>query len=287
MTRFDVEIDVVDNGIGRVVAESDMPVGDLAVEPADFHRIARITDRIGSQQNLIYSLHRRQALLNGVCRFRQVFGGVDDTVENHHVVYERRGVDRRPSVENQRAAEPEDNGDCERSEKFAHRMGETLAPRHSVGHLEELLSVAPEATPHLRFGVESLDNAQSAERFFDETHYDAPFLLSLERLAFESLADLSHHQSGQRQQNQHEQRQLPAYENHRRQTDDNHDRVLEQHVEAGHHTGFDLGDVAAHSRHDIALAFAGEEAYRKAKNLLIHRVAYVADNSVAQRNDKI
>ena len=105
--------------------------------------------------------------------------------------------------------------------------------------------------------------------------------LLFERLTLQTLADLTHHQSGQRQQHQHEECQLPGDDNHHHQADDKH------HIEGGHDGVLDFPDIAGHTRHDVTLAFLGEEGNRQHHHFVEDIVADVAHDTVAHRNHEV
>ena len=137
------------------------------------------------------------------------------------------------------------------------------------------------------FRIECLDNAQAAECLLDGRHQRAPLLLSHERRALQPLAYAPHHESSHWQQHKHKNRQLPTNHNHHAKTHDNHYRILEHHIERRHNGVFHLSHVARHTRHNVALALAREEADGKAQNLVVDKIADVAHDSRTNRNQEI
>jgi hypothetical protein len=62
---------------------------------------------------------------------------------------------------------------------------------------------------YLILGIESLDDAQTSESLLDIAHQHAPLLLTLQRLALQTFAHLTHNHPGYRKQHKHKQRELP------------------------------------------------------------------------------
>lgn len=156
------------------VGERDVVVCDMALEMLDLTWLLGVGDGILRAENLIDAHHRGEAFLDGVHRLAEVFGRVDYGVENHHVVDEFRCVEARSAPEDERAAEPEHDGYGRGAEEFAHGVGERLAPGYAVAQPVVGLVLAMEAGLHLLFGIEGLDDAQSAETFLDGAHQYAP-----------------------------------------------------------------------------------------------------------------
>ena len=136
--------------------------------------------------------------------------------------------------ENEAASEPQDYGHGDGAEELAHGVSEGLATRHGVGEAVEFLVLLMEAAAHLLLGVEGLDDAQTAESLLDVGHEYAPLRLPFERLTFEALAHATHDDADEGQQKEHEDGKLPRHCNHHAQAGDNHDGVLEQHIERRH-----------------------------------------------------
>ena len=144
-----------------------------------------------------------------------------------------------------------------------------------------------EPLAHLSLGVESLDDAQTTQTLLDVRHQQAPLVLLLQRLAFEPLADLTHHHSGQRQEYQHEYRQLPRDDDHHHQADYDHYGVFEHHVERRHDGVLDFPDITRHAGHHVTLALLGEKRNRQGHHLVEHIVADVAHDAAAHRNHEV
>ena len=61
---------------------------DLVVETGDMLRIRRFLNGVVCHQDLVHTLHRGQTLGDVVTCLREIFQGVDDGVEHHHIVDE-------------------------------------------------------------------------------------------------------------------------------------------------------------------------------------------------------
>lgn len=88
---WDLEVDVVDNLV-CAVAERYVFIADVAFEVWDSYGIIGVLDRIVGREDFVDTFHRGEPFLNGVHCFGELFSGVDDVVENHQVVNERRGT---------------------------------------------------------------------------------------------------------------------------------------------------------------------------------------------------
>ena len=74
------------------------------------------------QQDLIDTLHRSQTLGNAVARLREFFQGIDDGVEDHHIVNKGGACDGL-IVQYQHTAKPEHNHNHYRTQKLTHGVG--------------------------------------------------------------------------------------------------------------------------------------------------------------------
>ena len=243
------------------VAERYMLVADSPGMWRQRLGMLRIGDGIDRPENLVDALHRCQTFLNRVGSLAQVFGRIDDAVKYHHVIYKLRGINAGAAAQNERTAKPQHYRDGRRTQKLAHRMSQRLATRYTIGQTIELLILAMETCTHLIFGVESLDDAQSAKGLLDIGHQYTPLVLPLKRLTLKAFAYTTHNHSGQRQQHKHKHSQLPRHGHHHSQAHDNHHRIFEHHIQRCHHRILDFGHIAAHTRHHIALALARKEPY--------------------------
>ena len=167
-----------------------------------------LLDGVLSHQYLVYAFHRCQTLGDVVACLREVFQGVDDGVEHHHVVDED-GTRECVVVEHQHAAEPEhdDNHDC--AEELRHGVCRRLAYVHShdvvaVGRVD-----AVEAAVHLALGAEGLDDAQAPESLLHLAHRVAPQGLGLDALGFQLAAHPAHEPAHDGHDDEGEERQLP------------------------------------------------------------------------------
>ena len=90
-----------------VVAERDIFIADLtAFTFREWSRICRIGYGVDRFEYLVDTLHGCKTFLYGIHRFRQIFCGIYDAVENHEVVDEHRGIYAGMSGDYQRSTEP-------------------------------------------------------------------------------------------------------------------------------------------------------------------------------------
>ena len=85
-------------------------------------------------------------------------------------------------------------------------------------------------------------------------------LLCFQVLALQALAHLPHHQARYGQEYKYEDGELPAYENHHSEAHRNHNRVLEEHIDARHDGSLYFSYVHRYPGEYISLALVGEEA---------------------------
>ena len=166
-------------------------------------------------------------------------------------------------------------------------MSQRLAARHLIGKIIEHLILVVESIVHLVLGIERLDNPEAAQCLLYGGHKDTPLRLSLERSALQTLAHTPHDNAGKRQEDKYKESELPRYGDHHAETDDNHNRILEHHVERCHDRILDFRHVAAHSCHHIAFALHSEKAYRQPRYLVIDIVADIANYTRAHRNYEV
>ena len=189
-------------------------------------------------------------------------------------------------AQDKRTAVPEDDGDGGGAEKLAHRVRHLLPAVNAGDGLAELFVGLLEAFLYLLLSVESLDDAQSAQRLFDLAHQSAPLLLPFEGLTLQLLPHLPHHIAGKRQEDKDKQGELPTDSNHADEVNRNEDGVFEEHVERAHHRGFDFVHVARDAGQDVALPLLGEESERELGYLAVNLVADIADHASADRNHR-
>ncbi len=166
-------------------------------------------------------------------------------------------------------------------------MSKCLTACYIFRNFIETFIVAGKTVLDLSLGIESFDDAQASERFFYIAHDYAPLVLALQRFPFQLFTDAAHDRAGNWQQNQYKNRKLPADGNHHTETHENHDGILEEHVERRHYGVLHLGHVSAHACYDITLAFGSEKTYRKLDNLAIHGITYIPHYTHAHRYDHI
>ena len=249
----------------------------------ELHGFSGIGDGIGGAQNLVDALHRGKSALDVVARLGEVFGGIDDAVENHHVVDELGCCDGIGATQNECASKPQHDGDGGSAKKFAHGVGQLVAAVHASRQVAVFFVLSPETVHHLLLGIEGLDDAQSADCLLYIRHNGAKLVLLFKRSALEILAHAAHDKAGNREQDEYKKRQLPAHKEHHRKAHHYHDGVLEHHVERHHHRVLYFGHVTAHACHHVALALAREETYGQRHHLVINHSTQVANHASAQR----
>ena len=266
------------------IAKLHILVGDALLDASERSGVLGVFEVILGHENLVDALHRGESFLHRVARPRELLGWIDDVVENHHIIYKGGRGDRRLAAQNERAAKPQHNGDGGGAQKLAHGVRQLVAALHAARDVAVFLVLLREAALHLVLGIEGLDDAQSANGLLDVAQQRAPLVLPIERHAFQALAHGAHDEPGNGQQHKHKQGELPAHNHHHRQAHDNHDGILEHHVERRHDAVLHLGHIAAHARHHIALALVAEETDGQAHNPVVDLVAYVAHHAGANGN---
>ena len=214
----------------------------------------------------------------------QFLDRLDDAVEDDHVVDEGRRVDGGAVAQDQGAAEPEDDGDHDGAEAFAHRVGEDLPQEDAAGLVLHGAGDAVEAFLHLLLGPECLDDAQAAEGLFNLRHRVAPQRLGLQGLRFQLAADPAHDPEHEGSEQDGEEGHLPGNENQGAEVEDDQDWVLDQHVQGGRDGSLDFLDVAADAGDDVSFPLLGEEAQGQAEDLAIDFHPDVLDQAGADRD---
>ena len=286
LTLLDGEVHMLDHILG-VISERHVAILDTLFHVGQFDRLLGVLDGVHGRENQIDTLHRSQTLLYRVGRLREVLGRIDDAVKDNQVVDERSRVDAARARENERTAIPQHDTDGAGTQELAHGVRQCLPPVDAVGDAIEYIVFGMEPVDHLVLGIKSLDDAQPAQRLLDNRHQQAPLVLPFERTAFEFLAHLSHDISRRGKEDKHKNRELPADGKHRDQADDNHNGVLEHHVERSHDRVLDFAHITRHARHYIALLLTGKEAYGQAHHLLVDIVANIAYDTRPQRNHEV
>ena len=207
-------------------------------------RVGRIMNGCLGLKDLVDPLHRSQAFLDGIDRFAQILGRIDDAVKDDQIIDKGRCIDGTVIAQNERTTIPKYDGNGSCSEKFTHGMRHLLTTIDSIGHVAESIVRLFKTFLNLTLCIECLDDTQTAQGLFDLAHQKAPLLLSFERFPFQFLADLSHDIASDGQQDQHEECQLPTDRDHTHQIDQDQDRILEQHVQGAHDGGLDLIHIA-------------------------------------------
>ena len=103
----DGQIDVFQHGLGFVVGEADIPVGDGVSKFLGFYGFPGFQNRRFGFQYVIDTVHGRQSFLNAVKSVGQILRRIDDGVEQGDVGNEFGSGECPGVVEYQCASEPQ------------------------------------------------------------------------------------------------------------------------------------------------------------------------------------
>ena len=279
------EVDVLQHGASLDVAEADAAELDLVFKARQGQGDGGLLDGVLRLQDHVDAVHAGQADWHVVESLGKFLQRVDDAVEHHHIINKHRGVHRRVvRVEDERAAEPQDDDDDTRAQELAHGVCRALADDHGVDRVAVFLVDFAKTVGHLPLCQEGLDDAQAAQRLVQLRHDAAPLRLHRGRAALQLAGDGAHAPARQGQDDDDEQRHLPAEGEHDEEVDQYGDGVAQQHVHRAGDVGLHGGDVGAHAGDDVALALFGEEAQREAQHLAVDLQPDVAHHARAQRH---
>ena len=166
-------------------------------------------------------------------------------------------------------------------------MRQRLPAVDSIGYAIKTIVIVVKPFYHFILGIEGFDNAQPAQSLLYDRHQQSPLILPFERTTFQFLTDLSHNVSCRRKQNQDKKSKLPTNGEHGRQTYNNHNGILEHHIERCHYRIFYLPYISRHTGHDIAFLLTGEKTDRQAHYFFIHIIANIAHDSRPKRYHEI
>ena len=241
----------------------------------------RFADGIFGKEDFVDALHRGHTFRDGVSGFGEVFERLEHTVEHDHVEDEGGGVDGAVVGEDERAAIPQHEHDEARAEKFAHRMGRTLARGHSGRDGAEIVGRVLKSALHLSFCPEGFDDAHTAQSLFELRHRFAPFCLSLHTGTLEFAPHLAHRPPDAREHDEGEEGELPRGVDQYTEIEKEENGIFDEHLQTPHHGVFNLVDVAAHASDDVALAFVAEEGEGETGDFAVDGIADVAHNACA------
>ena len=154
-------------------------------------RIANITFRI---KYLIYSLQRSHTTAYAIGGFAKVFGGIDNGIENHKVIDECRGINRRMFTQNQRTTKPQENGDECRTKELRHRVRQIIAAIDTVESGSCGIDKIEETHCQFVLCIKRLYHAQTAQCLIYLGEYLGILLLSFGRCAFERTTNTPNQQ---------------------------------------------------------------------------------------------
>ena len=158
----DREVDIRQH-FALLISERDMVKGDCCLDLLESLRVGRFDYVRLRVEHRINAFQRRQTATNTVRRFAQVFGGVDDGIEDDQIIDEGRSIDGRVVSQDQQSAEPQDDGNERRSEELRQRMREVITAIDAIeggaGCVDELC----EAGTQFILRIESLHDPQTEQ----------------------------------------------------------------------------------------------------------------------------
>ena len=280
----DVDVYVVEDLLSFFIAERDSLEADPVVETVDLYRLGDFLYVVLGVHDLVYSFHGGESLRYVVAGLRELLQRGEDAVEDGHVEYEGRSVDRSLFSKDQRTSEPEHDHDHDGSEKLAYRMCRRLSYSDFRRCLPVLVSCVEESFLHLVLGYEGLDHAETSEGLVKLGHCLAPFLLRLKRLPLELLSYGAHSPRHSGNYRYGKESELPAEIDQCGEIADYEYRILYQHVQGTDDRDLDLSHVAAHPCDDVSLLLLREKAHRKAQELVVDHCPYVSYDACPERD---
>ena len=155
-------------------------------------------------------------------------------------------------------------------------MSQIIPPVDSVEGLPCGINQYGKTCTELVLGIERLHHAQARQGLLHLAEYIRVLLLTTFGGTLQTAAYPAYQQTGYGQQYEHKQCQLPTDNKQRKQIHGDHNRILEQHVQRAHDTGFHLVDIVRHARQNIAFAFLREVSQRQTDNLIVQLPSQVA-----------
>ena len=238
-------------------------------------------------QHRVYALQRSQTAADAIGSLTQVLGGVDDRIEDHQIVDERRRIDRGMVAQYQQTTEPQDDGYQGRTQELRQRMCQIVTTVDTVECRTGSVDQHLKAVPQLVLCIKALHHTQSQQCLVDSRQYFGVLFLPTGGSVLERAAYLTDHKNRYRHQYQHKQRQLPRDDQHRRQIDQDHHRILKQYIQGRHDRHLHLVDIVGHTRDDITSSGLGERAHRQRQDLVIQLLSEIAQHTCADGDHKV
>ena len=248
---------------GTVITETDVLKFHLIIQRGKQLRPDRFFNRILRKEYLVDTFHGGESFGYVVSGFGEFLQRIDNAVQYHQVIDERRGIDCSAITENQRSAKPQYDNDNACSQELAHGMRQCLTGSYPIDGIAIFVAALIKTFHHLILGDESFDDTQSAQGFFQLRHGIAPFCLSIQRLSFQLFTYRTHYPAHTRKNQQCKQRQLPTDSYQGAEIGYNQYRVLYQHIQRTGNRCLHLGNVTAHAGNNIAFPFFGEKTQRQ------------------------
>ena len=284
LSLFNGQVDVLQDPLGIILERYVLEL-DLLLQRTDVYRVGNLWHLVFGHENLVYTLHAGQTLWNGIAGFGEFLQRIDEAIKHHQVEDEGRSCDGAVVIQNQGASKPQDNHNQYGTQEFTHRVSHLLAGIYSVDGFSVLVVGVCKSLVHLVLGIERLDDAQSAQSFFQLCHEVTPLVLCHQRFAFQHSAYSSHNPTHEREYGNGEEGQFPAGRNQGTEVEDNQYRILEEHVQRSHDAVFYFVHVTTHAGHDVTLALFGEEAQWQRQDLVVEGNADIAYHPCTDRDD--
>ena len=176
LALFDGEVDVLQNPL-RVVLERYVLEFYLFLQRTDMYRIGYLWHLVFCHENLVHTFHARQALRDVVAGSGEFLQRVDEAIEHHQIEDEGRSGNGAVVVQNQSTPKPQYNDNQNGSQELAHRMSHLLTGVDTVDGVSVLVVGVHETFVHLVFCIESLDDTETAQCFFQLCHEVTPLVL--------------------------------------------------------------------------------------------------------------
>ncbi len=170
--------------------------------------------------------------------------------------------------ENQPRAVPQQNRHHADAHKFGQRRSQIASPQHFGQDTAILVVFFLKFIFLIRFGVEALDNSQSAKSFLNNANQCAQFFLYNMRGFAQRAPDAADDNCCKNDENKHKNRERRTQVHHKNQRSDHDQRLPEngfQHIE---NAPFYLLHVGSDARHQIPLAFFAKVAQVQVQHLV-------------------
>ncbi len=96
---------------------------------------------------LVDTVQRGQALAHTIACLTQIFGRIDNGIENNEIVNKGSGINRTMVAQNQHTAEPQDDSNQHRTEKLRHRVCQIVAAVDTIESAARIVEQIQETLP--------------------------------------------------------------------------------------------------------------------------------------------